>query len=84
MYLYYIIINQCIIVGKGLVSSELGSKYIEQSYNLIPSEYIQIFLGIYTMSCHDKIEDPKLSVLDIVWTSKLRVREVPSKNRKDD
>jgi hypothetical protein len=25
---------------------------IEQNYNLIPSEYLQIFLGIYAMS-HD-------------------------------
>ena len=29
--------------------SELDSKYIEQNYNLIPSEYLQIFLTIYAM-----------------------------------
>ena len=51
---YHIIINHFIIVGKGLVSSEWDSKYIEQNYNLIPSEYLQIFLGIYVMSHHDK------------------------------
>jgi hypothetical protein len=51
---YHIIINQFIIVGKGLVSSEWDSKYIEQNYNLIPSEYLQIFFGIYVMSHHDK------------------------------
>ncbi len=31
----------------------LCSKYIEQNSNLIPSKYLQIFLGIYTMSHHD-------------------------------
>ena len=40
-------------VQSSLVSSELGSKYIEQNYNLIPLEYLQTFLGIYAKSHHD-------------------------------
>ena len=42
--LYNIYINQESVhhvVGKVLVSLELGSKYIEQNYDLIPLEYLQ-------------------------------------------